>query len=462
MELDFKALELIVEKREFDTLIGKCESKFFDCKTVGYKLPDEEEKYELAKDVSSFANANGGFIFIGINTKKNEFRDCDEIRKICAFEQGKCKKSQYFDVIRTWIYPSINDIDFKWYPIDENSDKGIFIIKIPAQRKDLKPFLITRTLKESGGFSTSLFGYCERKQDENEPKSVEELQVLLRDGLNYSENIESRFQGIEATTQTILKLLSPPEKKAEKFEEVVKVDERIEYSLQGVGLNQKRAMVLSAYPESVVRLRTIFSSDLQSIKHKLEYPPTIRKSGFDLRTLDRANIIGEKFCRVTYGDRKVIDLYEDGALVAGFKADDDYLCWAMKELKINPVVLVESVFTFILFYEQVIEDMDTKPDKVNFRIDLHNLHLSGKKNYLVPDALGTVGNIFEDMRKFAPENSWSSENIKVDLENFQVASVAYKIVREIYLHFGIEVNKIPYTREPNGNGIIDIEQIKSI
>jgi len=73
-----------------------------------------------------------------------------------------------------------------------------------------------------------------------------------------------------------------------------------------------------------------------------------------------------------------------------------------------------------------------------------------------------VGNIFEDMRKFAPENSWSSENIKVDLENFQVASVAYKIGREVYLHFGIEVNKIPYTREPNGNVIIDIEQIKSI
>ena len=464
MELDFNALELIIEKCEFDTLKGKCESEFFDCKTVGYKLSEEEEKYELAKDVSSFANANGGFIFIGINTKKNEFRDCDEIRKICAFEQGKCKKSQYSDVVRTWIYPSINGINFKWYLIDENSDKGIFIIKIPVQRKDLKPFLIKRTPKESGGISTVLFGYSERKQDRSLSKKVEELQVLLRDGLNFSENIESRFQGIEATTQTILKLQSPPEKKVEKFEEVVKVDERIEYALQGVGLNQKRAMVLSAYPESVVRLRTIFSSDLQGIKHQLEEPPTIRESGFDLRTLDRANIVSGKFCRVTNGDRKVIDLYEDGALIAGFKADDDYLCWAMRGLKINPVVLMESVCTFVLFYELVIEDMDTKPDGVNFRVVLHNLHLDDKKNYLTPYSFDRKGYrfAFDEGKKFAPENNWRSENIKVELENFQVESVAYEIIREIYLYFGIEVNKIPYTKEVNGNWIIDIEQLKSI
>ncbi len=461
MDLDFEKLELITESRDFHKLIGECESNFFDCKKVKYDLSDDQQKYELAKDVSSFANAKGGYVFIGIKTKRSDSRHCDQIRKIRPFEQDSCNPDQYLDVIGKWIYPKPKDVEARWYLVDENTQKGIFVIKIPPQKKDLKPFLITHTPKESGGFGTVLFGYCERKQDRNDPKTVEELQLLLRDGINFSDNLESRFQAIEANQQTILKLFSPPEKKKVKFEDVIKVDERIEIALQDVGLNQKRAMILSAYPEYVMQLRTIFSSDPKSIKQMLEYPPTIRSSGFDLRTLDRASIISGKFCRVTNGDRKVIDLYEDGALIAGFKADGDYLCWAMKGLKINPVVLIESVYTFVLFYELVIEDMDTKPKIVTFKVDLHNFHLDDKKNYLVPYGLNTIAQIFDDEKKIARDNNWS-KNIDVDIEKFEVASIAYKIVERIYLYFGFEVEKIPFTKEVEGERVVDIEQIKPI
>ncbi|MFX0208654.1 MAG: hypothetical protein ACFFDT_21920 [Candidatus Hodarchaeota archaeon] len=63
MDLDIKELESIINNGDFNKLVGKVETEFFDCKKEGYNLENEKSKYELAKDVSSFANAKkGGFM----------------------------------------------------------------------------------------------------------------------------------------------------------------------------------------------------------------------------------------------------------------------------------------------------------------------------------------------------------------------------------------------------------------
>lgn len=62
-------LQQIVDSSTFDTLIGEVENAEFECKAQPYAIETDSGKRELAKDASAFANASGGFIFIGIKTK---------------------------------------------------------------------------------------------------------------------------------------------------------------------------------------------------------------------------------------------------------------------------------------------------------------------------------------------------------------------------------------------------------
>lgn len=455
MELEIKELESIIEDGDFNRMIGKCESGFFDCKREIYDLKKNISKFELAKDVSAFANAEGGYILIGIETKKSVTSHCDEVVDIHPLDQKLCNPIQYTDVIAKWIYPKLKDIEAIWYPTKENSNKGIFVIKIPPQSKIHKPFLISRTVQESGKRSEVLFGYSERKQENNDPKTIVELHQILRDGLFYKDYLEFNFQELKMMIQegmisssSIINKLSD-------------INERIDVALNAVGMNLKRALILSAYPDSPVNLETLFSSDSKSLKYSLENPPKIRESGFGLRTLDRARIIKGKFCRVTNRDRKVIDLYKDGALIAALKSDEGFLCWAMKRFIINPVALMESVYNFVQLYELVIGDMDKKPNNIYFRIDTYNLHLDNEKNFLVPGGLNDIGFIFTDDKRPAPDNSWNNM-FEIKTDDFEVTSIAYEIVEMLYLYFGIELEGIPYTKEKNGKKIINIEKIQSL
>lgn len=47
----------LLESGNFESLIGKPEDLFFECKGSSYQLEQDREKLELAKDVSAFANA---------------------------------------------------------------------------------------------------------------------------------------------------------------------------------------------------------------------------------------------------------------------------------------------------------------------------------------------------------------------------------------------------------------------
>ena len=70
MSLSIEQLGQITDSADFDLLISEVENDWFDCKSQPYQLQDNQAaKRELAKDVSSFANETGGYIFIGVKTK---------------------------------------------------------------------------------------------------------------------------------------------------------------------------------------------------------------------------------------------------------------------------------------------------------------------------------------------------------------------------------------------------------
>src|SRR3989338_4574694 len=88
-------------------------------------------------------------------------------------------------------------LNISWHKSKANPLKGIYIIHIPSQPDSLKPLLIKKTLDEKKRVEI-VFGYVERKRDNGTPRDVTGMHALLRDGINYSKNIDNRFSKIES------------------------------------------------------------------------------------------------------------------------------------------------------------------------------------------------------------------------------------------------------------------------
>lgn len=61
----------VLASGRWDGLIGAAESQQVDFKKSPYQLAQERQKWELAKDVTAFANATGGAIVVGAETARH-------------------------------------------------------------------------------------------------------------------------------------------------------------------------------------------------------------------------------------------------------------------------------------------------------------------------------------------------------------------------------------------------------
>jgi len=233
-EFTIQELEKIINAGDFDSLIGKIENDFFDCKEGIYNLSKDSQKIELAKDISSFANFNGGYILIGPKTDDDRQTHLgDEIVEISSFVQGLVDPNQYKKIIKSWIYPDeIHGLEIYWQKSKDDNSKGILIIRIPAQKEALKPFLICKTVEEENKISEKIFGYAERRGDESDPRKIKDIHRIMRDGLLYDKNIESRFNDLESVMQPLLKKRKEEEQE-NKDRDVT--DKRVNKTLQSYG-----------------------------------------------------------------------------------------------------------------------------------------------------------------------------------------------------------------------------------
>ena len=69
-ELTFEQIKDILARRAVPEFLDVLENEFIDFKAEPYRLDNDNQKAELAKDVSAFANTSGGFIIIGVKTTR--------------------------------------------------------------------------------------------------------------------------------------------------------------------------------------------------------------------------------------------------------------------------------------------------------------------------------------------------------------------------------------------------------
>lgn len=453
-------LQKIIEEKNFDALLGQPEDENFECKGEPYNVSIEKGKRELAKDISSFANGNGGYVFIGLKTKKSLFHSVDKVDIIKPFSEALLNSSQYHDILRYWVYPEIENIDIRWIKANKNKDKGIVIITIPKQKETNKPFLITKTLDENKNKKVEIiFGYSIRKRDTTQSLSVHDLQKNISIGLHYKQNLENKLEDIKSLVEYIA---GGNRSQIENDTMGDFLEERQDDALAHENLRNERVMIFSAFLKEPNELKSLFSSDEKSIRKKLEKPPELRHGGWSLGTLDAAKIIRGEKIRVTNGSRKVIDLYKDGNLIFVGLANSRFFAHADQgSNRLNPVAIIEAMYCFLNFFKLVLEDLEKPAKEFTVRIDFRNFHLNGKKNFLNPYEIDSMAYLFNDEAKQAPDNNGYIEKTFL-AENFDAAQVGYELIKKIYLWFGIEEDKIPYIKRDEGLKRIDISRISSM
>ena len=105
------------------------ESVHLDFKATGSLSKDDRKKSEIAKDVSAFANSDGGIIVYGIEER-------DHKAYALSYIDGNTYTKEWLEqVIQDNIQQRIEEL--KIFPIRDNGDitKSIYIVKIPRSSK---------------------------------------------------------------------------------------------------------------------------------------------------------------------------------------------------------------------------------------------------------------------------------------------------------------------------------------
>lgn len=197
MDLALENLASIAAAAKFDELVGEVEGQFFDVKSQPYKFSEGlDAKREFAKDVAAFANAQGGYIFIGLSTKTSTVSYGEEIEVVHPIPGDLFNIDQHIKLLQEWLYPQPIGVEIKWIPFGPDSTKGVLVVSIPPQNERSKPFLLTKTLTDKKATDV-IIAYVERKLDFTEARSVVELHHALRIGLNLERELLGRMDNIE-------------------------------------------------------------------------------------------------------------------------------------------------------------------------------------------------------------------------------------------------------------------------
>jgi hypothetical protein len=198
----------------------------------------------------------------------------------------------------------------------------------------------------------------------------------------------------------------------------------------------------------------------------LDRVESFRATGFDVSTGDYSKMVDDHW-EVRNGDRKLLELYQDGTLLFRVRADEAFLGWGGQNLGvrgwINPVAAVESHASFVHLYRGLIPHLAREPQTVRFSLVLRDAVQGNIRLFLTPYYSLGIENVHEPRRYYVHSADASSELVSSpsaidDTPNL----VAYQLLKHFYELFDAEPSLIPFVTTSPQPIQIDLAAIRSI
>jgi hypothetical protein len=428
-------LDALSEGRDGD-IEGTEESGWCEFKSHPYDLDDDKSRWELAKDVSALANAQGGVIVVAVRTVKPDDRDEEIAERVVPVLHKMIDRKRIQDVIRRLTYPPLGArVDLHLF--GRGSRKVLLAIRVLQAADDQWPTLVVREFTDAGR-SVESFAVARRVGAHAEWLPVGQVHRDISDG-----RLGRRGQSSD---------LSPDVVAEQEARYARRIDQIIEY----LGWGDLAVHLLAAIPQTRKNIADFYGQD--GIRGTLNSLASygVRDSGFglgygfDVRTEEGSLVTSDKD-RVVWIDR-------DGFLVCATAGTEEFLGWAQERfsrpqvdgrraLRINRIVLAEYTFEFCRFVAQ--ELMPRLQDDAWRLISAGRLARSGLMPLVLPGRDGLGAGLHEAILDTWDEIVTASGDYEQD---------AFALLERTFEMFGLPSESIPFS----AHGRVVEETIRSI
>jgi hypothetical protein len=174
-----------IDAGEFDVLIGEVETLEVDFKRSPYRVAEDAEAFELAKDIAALANSGlGGIIVVGFQTDRPEDSGLDTVATVHPFSRDMFSRDQWLGRAEQLIYPAIVGLDAEFKPSANDAERGVAIISVPAQTDASRYFLVAKEFISDDGAPGWMIGVNVRSADRTRSLGIAEIHSLLSRSLH--------------------------------------------------------------------------------------------------------------------------------------------------------------------------------------------------------------------------------------------------------------------------------------
>ena len=207
----------------FEEFLQRAEDLQVEFKRVPYRLDEEAEKFELAKDVSALANAQGGVVVLGVETERRADTAVDVAVRLRLFDRNRLDEVRYADVITERVYPRLRELRVTFFPGPEDPNRGLAAIDVPPQEEVDKYFLVQRPIGGEARTPGWLIGLAVRSIGRVDEQRVGELHTLINRGLTVGRDLGDIAANVAAVHELVAQGpgAAPPNTPADRLADLI-------------------------------------------------------------------------------------------------------------------------------------------------------------------------------------------------------------------------------------------------
>ncbi len=427
-------------RRNPDEVVGTPEGAWVDFKDQPYRLSEVCERFELAKDVSAFANRaeEPSCIVIGVRTRKSADSRGEVADQIRPMPAGLVDTGQVEDVVRSWVYPRL---DVRVETIARGPDGPfLYAIVIPAQKDRDRPFIVCRAPRPgTDKADPSLLAVYGRVDDDCVPYPPAQVWSWLKNG----------WDGRSA---------APAGVGIGTGEDADDLD--LSAAVEFAGLQTGEAhLILQLRAPDPFPLSGFLEGDPDSVFDAIATWRPLRETGFSWWTRARPVLVGEDALGVALRGHSALVVGRDGRTTAVM--GQSLLCWPQREAGpdgkfwINPTAVVEFAYETAEFIRSRVRRYMATDPFVTFRAVLSGS--GGDASLLLPRAWNPGALL---PRGFSGDGvtakDWKSEWEPALAP--KGAELAFALLKTVYGKFGLGESHIPLTQKR----AVDVERLRCL